>query len=435
MGLYNLVSFAGIFILLGFAWLFSSDRRNMNWRVILWGLTLQMLFALFVFVVPAGTRIFFWINDAVVKVLDCAGAGSRFVFGRLALPPGAVDADGNQSAGFIFAFQGLPAIVFFSALIGLLYFFRIMPLVIRTFAYAFTRLMRVSGAESLCVASEIFLGIESSLAVRPYIDRMTKSELTTILTAGMATVASNVLAIYVFMLRTDFPAIAGHLISASVIAAPSALVMSKILMPESDRPVTLGLHVKPEFAKDANAIEAVITGANAGMKLIIGIVALLLAFLGLVALVDMLLKGAGGGLNSLLGIRADWSLRGLLTWVFYPFTLIIGIPLRDAQVVARLIGERSILTEVTAYKDLAVMLRQGAISDPRSTVICTYALCGFAHVASLAVFVGGISALAPSRRGDLARLGPRALLAATLACLMTAAVAGTFYTHRMLLIK
>jgi concentrative nucleoside transporter, CNT family len=435
MGFYNLVSFAGIFILLGFAWILSSDRRNMNWRVILWGLTLQMLFALFIFVVPAGTRVFFWINDAVVKVLDCAGAGSRFVFGRLALPPGAVDADGNESAGFIFAFQGLPAIVFFSALIGLLYFFRVMPLVIRGFAYAFTRLMRVSGAESLCAASEIFLGIESSLAVRPYIERMTKSELTTILTAGMATVASNVLAIYVFMLRSDFPAIAGHLISASVIAAPSALVMSKILMPESDKPVTLGLHVKPEFAKDANAIEAVIAGANAGMKLIIGIVALLLAFLGLVALADMILKGAGGGLNSLLGISVDWSLRGLLTWVFYPFTLIIGVPLRDAPAVARLIGERSVLTEVTAYKDLAVLLRQGAISDPRSTVICTYALCGFAHVASLAVFIGGISALAPSRRGDLARLGPRALLAATLACLMTAAVAGTFYTHRMLLIQ
>lgn len=435
MNIYNLVSFAGIFILLGFAWLLSSNRRNMNWRVILWGLALQMLFALFIFVVPAGTRVFFWINDAVVKVLDCAGAGSRFVFGRLALPPGTADSDGNQSAGFIFAFQGLPAIVFFSALIGLLYFFRVMPLVIRGFAYAFTRLMRISGAESLCVASEIFLGIESSLAVRPYIERMTKSELTTILTAGMATVASNVLAIYVFMLRSDFPAIAGHLISASVIAAPSALVMSKILLPESDRPVTLGLHVKPEFAKDSNAIEAVITGANAGMKLIIGIVALLLAFLGLVALVDMILKGAGGGLNSLLGIRADWSLRGLLTWVFYPFTLIIGVPVRDAAVVARLIGERSILTEVTAYKDLAVLLKQGAIADPRSTVIATYALCGFAHVASLAVFVGGISALAPSRRGDLARLGPRALLAATLACLMTAAVAGTFYTQRMLLIQ
>jgi CNT family concentrative nucleoside transporter len=435
MGFYNLVSLAGIFILMGVAWLLSSDRRRMNWRVILWGLALQALFALFIFVVPAGTSVFFWINDAVVKVLDCATAGSRFVFGRLALPPGSADGDGNESLGFFFAFQGLPTIIFFSALMGLLYFFRIMPLIIRGFAHAFTRLMRVSGAESLCVASEIFLGIESSLAVRPYIERMTKSELTTILTAGMATVASNVLAIYVFMLRSNFPAIAGHLISASVLAAPSALVMSKILMPESDRPVTLGLHVKPELARDDNAIEAIIAGANAGMKLIIGIAGLLLAFLGLVALADLILNSLGGGINHLFGIRLDWSLRALLGWVFYPFTLVIGVPLQDATAVARLIGERSVLTEVTAYKDLAVLLQQGAISNPRSMVICTYALCGFAHVASLAVFVGGISALAPSRRGDLARLGPRALLAATLACLMTAAVAGTFYNHRLLLIR
>jgi CNT family concentrative nucleoside transporter len=237
------------------------------------------------------------------------------------------------------------------------------------------------------------------------------------------------------MLRSNFPAIAGHLISASVLAAPSALVMSKILMPESDKPVTLGLHVKPELARDDNAIEAVINGANAGLKLIIGIAGLLLAFLGLVALADLILNGLGGGINHLFGIRLDWSLRGLLGWVFYPFTLVIGVPLQDATAVARLIGERSVLTEVTAYKDLAVLLQQGAISDPRSTVICTYALCGFAHIASLAVFVGGISALAPSRRGDLARLGPRALLAATLACLMTAAVAGTFYNHRLLLIR
>ncbi len=435
MGYYNLVSLAGIFVLLGTAWLLSSDRRRMNGRVILWGLALQMLFALFIFVVPAGTKVFFWINDAVVKVLDCAGAGSRFVFGRLALPPGTADGDGNESMGFFFAFQGLPTIVFFSALMGLLYFFRIMPLIVRGFAHVFTRLMRVSGAESLCVSSEIFLGIESSLAVRPYIERMTESELTTILTAGMATVASNVLAIYVFMLRSDFPAIAGHLVSASVLAAPSALVMSKILMPESEKPVTLGLHVKPEYAKDNNAIEAVITGANAGLKLIVGIAGLLLAFLGLVALADLILGGVGGGLNSLLGIRLSWSLRDLLGYVFYPFTLVIGVPLQDASAVARLIGERSVLTEVTAYKDLAVLLQQGAITDPRSTVICAYALCGFAHVASLAVFIGGISALAPSRRADLARLGPRALLAATLACLMTAAVAGTFYNHHMLLIR
>jgi CNT family concentrative nucleoside transporter len=432
---YNIVSFTGIFILLGLAWVCSANKKNMNWRVILWGITLQMLFALFIFIVPAGTKVFFFLNGVVVKILESATAGTRFLFGRLALPPGTTDEAGNPSLGFFLAFQAFPAVIFFAALMGLLYFFKIMPWIIRGFAWVFTKLMRVSGAESLCVASEIFVGVESSMTIRPYLERMTRSELTTILTAGMATVASNVLAIYVFMLQPYFPTIAGHLISASVLAAPSALIMSKILMPESEKPKTLGLHVKPEYAKESNAIEAVINGATAGVKLIVGICALLLAFLGMVSLADLILKGAGGWINQLVGLHIDWSLKGLLGYVFYPLTLVIGVPVQDAAVIARLIGERSVVTEVTAYQDLAVLLKQGAIVHPRSFVICTYALCGFAHVASLAIFVGGISALAPSRRSDLARLGPRALLAATLACLMTAAVAGTFFNQKMLLMQ
>jgi CNT family concentrative nucleoside transporter len=435
MHLYNLVSLAGIFILLGTAWLCSADRRNMNWRVIAWGLGLQAAFAVFLFIMPAGTRVFLFLNDLVVRVVDTASAGTRFVFGRLALAPGSVDETGAGSLGYYFAFQGLPSIVFFSSLMALLYFFGIMPLLIRAFAWLFTRLMRVSGAESLCVASEIFVGIESSLAIRPHIERMTESELTTILTAGMATVSSNVLAIYVFMLKPVFPTIAGHVVSASLLAAPAALVMSKILLPERGKPETLGLHVHPEYSRESNAIEAVVNGAMAGARLIVGICALLLAFLGLVALADLVFKGLGDPVGRLLGARWDWSLRGLLGYAFYPFTLIIGVPPSDAAAMARIIGERSVVTEITAYRDLAALLNSGTAIQPRSIVITTYALCGFAHVASLAIFVGGISAIAPSRRADLARLGPRALLAATLACLMTAAVAGTFFTNRMFLIK
>jgi concentrative nucleoside transporter, CNT family len=433
MHFYNLVSFSGIFVLLGFAWLCSSNRRRMNWRVVGWGLAIQFVFAAFIFLVPAGTQFFSFVNRVVLRVLDSASAGSTFLFGALALPPGTAGPDGTASLGYFFAFQGLPTVVFFSALMGLLYYFGVMQRLVRAFAWLFTRLMRVSGAESLCVASEIFVGIESSLAVRPHLERMTRSELTTILTAGMATVASNVLAVYVFMLKPVFPAIAGHVISASFLAAPSALVMSKILLPEEGTPETLGLHVQPAHARDDSAIEAVVNGATAGVKLIVGICALLLAFLGLVALTDLLLKGAGGGIGRLFGLRLDWSLRGLLGVVFYPFTLIIGIPPADAAAMARIIGERLVVTEVTAYRDLAALAQAGAVAHPRSFVIATYALCGFAHVASLAIFVGGISALAPSRRSDLARLGPRALFAATLACLLTAAVAGTFYHGTMLL--
>ncbi len=435
MEAYNLVSLAGLFVLLGLAWLLSPNKKAVNGRVVFWGLVLQAGFAFFIFVVPAGSKLFLIVNDLVVRILDSASAGTRFVFGRLALPPGATDENGIESLGYFFAFQGVPTIVFFSSLMGLLYFFRIMPKIVGAFSAVFSRLMGISGAESLAASSEIFLGIESSFAVRPYIERMTPSELTTLLTAGMATVASNILAVYVIMLRPVFPAIAGHLVSASLLAAPSALVMSKLLMPETGRPETLGIRVAPDVPRESNVIEAILNAANAGVKLIVGICALLLAFLGLVALVDLILNAAGGWINGLAGIRFDWSLKGLLGMVFYPFTLLIGVPVQDAAAVARLIGERSVVTEVTAYQDLAGLMRRGALVHPRSIVISAYALCGFAHVASLAVFVGGLSALAPSRRGDLARLGPRALLAATLACLMTAAIAGVFFNRGMVVLR
>jgi CNT family concentrative nucleoside transporter len=433
MDRYNLISFAGIFFLLGFAWLFSANKRNMNWRLIIWGVGIQLAFAFFVFVFPPGSQIFLFLNNVVVKILGSATAGAQFVFGQLALPPGTVSDTGEKSLGFILAFQSFPTIIFFSALIAILYYFNIMQWVLKGFAYVFTKLMKLSGAESLCASSNIFVGIESVLTIRPHLGEMTKSELCTILTAGMATVASNVLAIYVFSLKTQFPTIAAHLISASILSAPAALVMSKIIIPEGEVPKTLGEHIEVHYEKETNVFEAIINGANSGVKLIVGIVALLIAVLGLVALVDLVLGGIGGKINILPGINIDWSLKGFLGYIFYPFTVMLGVPPSDAGVIARLIGERAILTEVPAYQHLATALEEGLLKHPRSAVIATYALCGFAHFASMSIFVGGISVLVPEKREVLARVGLRALLAATLACLLTACIAGTFFTESSIL--
>ncbi len=426
--MHNLVSFAGIFVLMGVAWLLSADRRVVNWRVVLWGTALQLLLALFIFVVPAGSKVFLFVNDGVVKVLDSASAGTRFLFGRLALPPGAVGEGGEESLGFILAFQALPTIIFFSSLMAALYFLGIMPRMIRFFSRIFTRFLRISGAESLSVSSNIFVGVEANMTVLPHLGTMTRSEFCTILTAGMATTASNVLALYVFLLQKQFPAIAGHLVSASFLSAAAAIVMSKLILPETEKPETLGVDVSPHYERDSSVIEAVIRGANEGLKMIAGIAALLLAFLGIVALVDLVLTGTGSRIDRLVGLPIDWSLKGLLGYLFYPFTIAIGVPAADAYEVSRLIGERAVLTEVKSYQDLAVLLASGTLSSPRSAVIAAYALCGFAHVASLAIFVGGTAALVPHRTKDLSAVGLRALAAATLACLMTAAVAGTCYT-------
>jgi len=316
---------------------------------------------------------------------------------------------------------------------GLLYYFGIMGRIVRGFSYVFSRLMKISGAESLCASSNIFVGIESTLTIRPYLEEMTASELCTILTAGMATVASNVLALYVFLLHREFSNIAGHLVSASILSAPAALIMSKLLLPEREAPATLGIDVEPYPSPEKNWIEAIINGANNGVRLVVGIVALLLAFLGLVALGDLVLGYAGGWINHFVGLEFEWSLKGIAGLVFYPFTLAIGIPPVDANVISDIIGERLVVTEVQSYMDLSTAIGSGIIQHPRSIVIATYALCGFAHVASLAIFVGGIAALVPSRTYDLTKVGPRALLAATLACLMTAAVAGTFYSGSSIL--
>ncbi|NLZ07414.1 MAG: nucleoside transporter [Phycisphaerae bacterium] len=434
MDIYNLVSFSGIFVLMGVAWVFSAERRKMNWRLLTWGVVLQLAVAAFIFMVPAGAKVFLLVNDVVVRVIDSAGAGARFVFGRLALGPGQTGDDGETSLGFILAFQGFPTIIFFSALIAILYYLRVMPLLIKAFARVFTRLMRISGAESLVTASNIFVGVESMLTVKPHLAHMTRSETCTILTAGMATVSSNVLALYVFSLREQFPMIAGHLVSASLLSAPAALVMSKILLPESEQPQTLGVHVEPYYEKDSGLFEAIINGANAGVRMIVGITALLIAVLGLVALVDLLLGELGAWINSLFGWQGQWSLKALFGYLFYPATLVLGVPAADVREISRIVGERLIVTEVTAYNDLAAAMKAGLVQHPRSAVLATYALCGFAHIASMAIFVGSLCALAPQRTQNIGPIAVRALIAATLACLMTACVAGTFFTEGSILL-
>ena len=434
MELFNLVSFIGIFVLAGIAWLCSANRKVVNWRVIAWGIGLQLFFAFFIFIVPVGAKVFLFVNKIVVTVLDSATAGNRFLFGPLALPPGTTSETGEASIGYILAFQGLPTIIFFSALIGALYYLKIMPLLIRGFSYAFTKLMRISGAESLCASSNIFVGVESALVIRPHLKDMTRSELVTVLSASMGTIASTVLALYVFFLHGVLPTIAGHLISASFLSAPAAVLMAKLIVPETEKPQTLGRHVKPYYEREDNLIMAIINGARAGLNYLGGIVALLLAFLGLIALVNLFLGQIEIPLNRWFGLSVDLSLERIFGYIFYPFTLILGVPPADALQVAQLLGKRAIVTELVAYQDLARLMANGELLHPRSAIIASYALCGFAHLASLAIFVGGIGALAPSRLKDLSRLGFRALLAATLACLMTAAVAGTFFSKGSILL-
>lgn len=429
---YSLVSLLGIPILIGVGWLSSTDRRRMNWRLIGWGLGLQLVFALFVFRVPAGRDFFVFVNGAVIKVLGAASHGSEFLFGRLAVGPGKTSVLGSgESLGFFLAFQVLPTIIFFSAVMAILYHLNVMPLLVRGFAWLFTRLMRLSGAESLCAASNIFVGVESALTVRPHLAGMTRSELCTVLTAGMATVASSVLVAYVTMLQDAFPNIAGHLISASILSAPAALVMSKVMLPETETPQTLGRHVRPHYDRDESLFVAIINGANAGLKLVAGITALLIAILGLVALVNLFVGAAGSRVNPLLGLEGTWSLEGLLGYVLTPFVLVTGVPPQDAGVIAKLVGERAILTEIPAYLHLKACM--GTL-QPRSVIIATYALCGFAHVASMAIFIGGITALAPGRAKALSAVGVRALAAATLACLLTACAAGVFLTGESVLL-
>ena len=418
MDIYNLVSFAGLFVLLLLAYALSGNRKAVNFRLVALCVLMQFVVGVVIFVmiawVPDRFNPFLLLNEFVKVLIEASSKGTEFVFGSLS------DEDRH---GFIFIVQAIPAIIFFSGLLAILQHIGFLPWLIRVFSSFFSRVLHLSGAESLVGASNIFIGVESSVMVKDFIQKMTLSELTTILSCGMATVASNVLALYVFALQESFPSIAAHLISASILSAPAAFAVSKIIFPETGKPETMSTDVRPAYEPTDSIFEAIINGSNNGMKLVSGIIALLLSVLGLVELVNIFL-GWGGGL---LPWQFDISLSSIFAVAGYPFALIMGVPPADAMEVGSLLGTRIIETEVPAYFALGDMVKEGVLEYQRSKVIAAYALCGFSHIASVAIFVGGYAALAPQRSKDLSAAGFKALMAATIACFMTACIAGTFY--------
>jgi len=426
-GLYRVVAFAG-FLVVGFvAWL-TGKRTSVNWKTVGGSFVLAWVLGVLTFWLPWSRQALSGLNDILIAILNVYQKGNIFLFGPLAIGPGQKLPDGTASIGFVLAMQVLPAVIFFSAVVAGLYYLKIMPAIVRGFAWLFCRVMRISGAEALSASANIFVGIESSLTIRPHLAALTPSELLTVLTCMMATVASTVMAIYVIALQGVFPEIAGHLISASIISIPCAILISKVTLPENQQPETLG--DLPSKEKDfdtpenkaktpSNLIAALIDGGMQGVKMAVGIATLLIVFLGLEAMVDLVL-----GLLPQIG-EAPLSLNRILSWATWPFTVLMGLKPEEWQTASQILGARFVETEVVAYFKLSAV--QGTASPgltPRSLVIMTYALCGFVHVASMGIFVGGLSALIPSRIQDISRLGFQALWTAFLATVLTGCIAG-----------
>ncbi|MEZ4422893.1 MAG: nucleoside transporter C-terminal domain-containing protein [Gemmatimonadota bacterium] len=393
---------------------------------------MQLIFALFILRTPLGTLIFSELNDVVLRLLGYVEEGARFIFGNLVfnqIPVGQGE-PGNGAftpapgtvagAGAFFAFYVLPTIIFFSSLMTVLYHLGVMQRIVQVFAWIMQRTMRTSGAETLSAAGNIFVGqTEAPLLIKPFIERMTDSELMAVMTGGFATVAGGVLAAYVGMLVFAFPDIAGHLMAASVMSAPAALVMAKLMLPERETPATSGsVRVNVE-RPDVNVIEAAARGASEGLFLALNVGAMLLAFIALVALLNGLLGWTGG----LLGFEGI-TLELLLGWLLAPLAWVMGVPWSDAVSVGSLLGVKTVLNEFVAYLQLSELLGGGGSLEPRSSLIAIYALSGFANFSSIAIQIGGIGGIAPSRKGDLARIGLRAMIAGSLAAFMTATVAG-----------
>nr|WP_255610734.1 nucleoside transporter C-terminal domain-containing protein [Lysobacter sp. ESA13C] len=417
----------GLAVLVGIAWVFSVNRRSVDWKLVAIGISLQIAFASVVLLVPGGKDVFDAIGKGFVHVLEFVGAGSKFIFGDL------MDV---SKFGFIFAFQVLPTIIFFSALMGVLYHLGVMQAVVRAMAWAITKVMRVSGAETTSVCASVFIGqTEAPLTVRPYIPKMTESELITMMIGGMAHIAGGVLAAYVGMLGAgdqDAQAFyAKHLLAASIMAAPATLVIAKILVPETGEPLTRGT-VKMEVEKNtANIIDAAAAGAGDGLRLALNIGAMLLAFIALIALVNAPLTWIGEQTGLAAAIGKPTDLSTLLGFLLAPIAWVIGTPWADANVVGGLIGEKVVLNEFVAYTHLADIVNgkvAGVALSDEGRLIATYALCGFANFSSIAIQIGGIGGLAPERRQDLARFGLRAVLGGSIATFMTATIAGVL-TH------
>jgi len=401
----RVVSAFGLLCMIAIAYGLSTRRKAVQWRPVLAGTLLQILLGVVVLKTSGGRAFFETAKNLVNQITDYTGQGSAFLFGPLAT---------DQNMGYIFAIQVLPTIIFVGCVTGILYHLGIMQKIVQCFAWVMVRLLKTSGAESLSTAANVFVGqTEAPLIVKPYINKMTNSELMALMSGGFATIAGGVLIAYAGM-GID----AGHLLAASVMSAPAALVCAKLMVPETEMPETAGT-VQAKFEKTTvNVIDAATTGAGDGLKLALNVGAMLLAFVALIAMLNGFIGWIGGwfGLETL-------SFQQILGWLFSPLAWLLGIPWQDAVQAGTLLGEKTVLNEFVAYAHLHEQVDK---LSPRTVTILTYALCGFANFSSVAIQIGGIGALAPDRRHDLARLGIRALIAGTLACFMTACVAGIF---------
>jgi len=402
----RLFSLLGIVLFLGIAYAFSTDRKAISLRTVLWGLGLQFALALFVLRTQLGQDLFARIGALVTRVLDLAFVGSEFVFGKLGAKGG-----GGNPIGFVFAFQVLPTIIFAAATFAILYHLGVMQVVVKAFALVMTRLMGASGAESVNVAASIFMGqTEAPLTVRPFLNRMTRSELLCVMTSGMAHVSAGIMGAYIFLGIE-----AKHLLAAVLMTAPGTILLAKMFIPETGTPETAGTVPVETERTDTNVIGAAARGTSEGLYLALNVAAMLISFLALVALVNLFL----GKIGSLVGVPL--SLESILGVICAPLALVMGVPWKDCFIVGDLLGTRLVLNELIAYSRLGPLK---ASLDPRTFTIATYALCGFANLGSIGIQIGGIGVLAPERRNDLAQLGVRALVAGTLANFVSACIAG-----------
>jgi CNT family concentrative nucleoside transporter len=403
---------AGALLAVAYALCPRERRAHVSLRTVGWGLVLLFGFALLVLKTPA-RALFRVANAAVDRMLEFSAQGAAFVFGGLVTD--------TKTFGFVFAFQVLPTIVFFGALMSLLYYLRVMPFVVRHLARLIARSLGTSGAESLSTVADIFVGqTEAPLVIRPYVAGLTQSELMACMTAGFATTAGGVLAAYVLMLRAYVPDIAGHLLACSVMSAPASLVIAKLMLPETETPAThSGGPVALEHAP-RSAVEAVAVGTLDGMRLAANVAAMLISFLALVALANFCLDWAGRAL-----LHTPLSLERVFGWAFAPLAWAMGVPAADVTKVASLLGQKTVLNEFVAYSELSrALARDPAWLSERGRIIASYALCGFANFGSIGIQIGGYSGLAPERRADIARIGPRAMVAGLLTTCLVATVAG-----------
>jgi CNT family concentrative nucleoside transporter len=408
----NLISLLGLIVMLGVAWACSLNRRRFPWRTVLAGLVLQFAIALFILETAAGKATFEGAQAAFTALLDCAAKGAELVFGPLAREKLLTERLGPGN-GFIFVVTVSATIILVSALSSFLYHYGILQRVVRAIAWVMQRLMVTSGSESLAAAANIFMGqTEAPLVIKPYLKRMTQSELMALMIGGMASIAGGVLAAYV-----AFGVSAGHLLTASVMSAPAALLVAKIMLPESEVSDTAAGASAKVPRETFNGIEALCRGASDGAMLAINVMAMLIAFVAVVALANLLLTW----MQSWFHVAQPVKLETIFGWLNAPFAWLMGVPAKDCQVVGQILGERVVLNEFVAYLTLGGQLDK---LDPRSVTLATYALCGFANFSSIAIQIGGIGALAPERRKDLAKLGLRAMVGGLIACYLTATIVG-----------